>query len=85
MVYDLGSDPQRAYSLFNDRMDMGWEFGLIMQAVADCEKSVAEYPNIKPGAEFAGYRKKAAANGKKTAANGKKAAASRKKMAAASR
>ena len=84
-VYDLGSDPGEQWGLFNDRMDMGWEFGLIMQAVTDYEKTVAEYPNIKPGAEFTGYRKKAAANGKKTAANGKKAAASRKKMAAASR
>jgi arylsulfatase len=55
MIYDLGSDPGERWSLFNDRMDIGWEFGVIMSVVAEYEKSFAEYPNIKPGQEFDGY------------------------------
>ena len=27
LVYDLGSDPHERNGLFNDRMDIGWEFG----------------------------------------------------------
>ena len=33
---------------------MGWEFGVLMQAVAEYGKSIAKYPNIKPGQEFTG-------------------------------
>ena len=55
LFYDLGSDPAERNGLFNDRMDMGWEFGVIMQSVMEYEKSIAEYPNIKPGQEFDGY------------------------------
>ena len=55
MIFDLGSDPGERYNLFNDRMDMGWMFGVCMQSIAEYEKSIAEYPNIKPGQEFDGY------------------------------
>ena len=55
MFFDLGSDPGEQYNLFNGKMDMGWMFGVALQFVAEYEKSVAEYPNIKPGAEFEGY------------------------------
>ena len=55
LFYDLGSDPGERYNLFNARMDMGWMFAIAMRAVGDHQKSVAEYPNIKPGQEFAGY------------------------------
>ena len=34
---------------------MGWEVAVVLPAVAEYEKSIAEYPNIKPGAEFDGY------------------------------
>jgi hypothetical protein len=36
-------------------MDMGWMFGVIWKFVVEYEKSVAQYPNIKPGEEFQGY------------------------------
>lgn len=55
LIYDLGSDPQEKYGLFNDRMDMGWEFEVLLKYAFEWEKSVAEYPNIKPGQEFDGY------------------------------
>ena len=53
----FGSDPQESYSLFDDRMDMGWELAVTMPLVAAWEKSVAEYPNTKPGTDddFKGY------------------------------
>lgn len=57
MVYDLGSDPGERYNLFNTKMDMGWMFGVAFRTIAEYEKSVAHYPNIKPGEEFNGYKK----------------------------
>lgn len=55
-IYDLGSAPGEQWNLFRDRMAMGWEFGVLMKAVAEYEKSIAKYPNIKPGQEFTGLK-----------------------------
>jgi arylsulfatase len=55
MLFDLGSDPGELYNVFADKMDMGWMLGIALKFVADYEKSIAEYPNIKTGAEFTGY------------------------------
>jgi len=60
MIYDLGSDPFERNALFADKMDNGWMFELILPYVAQYEKSLAEYPNIKPGQEFDGYKKSVA-------------------------
>jgi hypothetical protein len=38
-------------------MDGNWMFEFILPFVAEYERSVAQYPNIKPGEEFTGYRK----------------------------
>src|SRR5271166_981048 len=57
MVFDLGSDPGEKNSLFSDKMDIGWMMEIIFPYVAAYERSVAQYPNIKPGQEFAGYAK----------------------------
>ena len=56
MIYDLGSDPFERNALFADKMDNGWMFELTLPYVAQYEKSVAQYPNIKPGEEFSGYK-----------------------------
>jgi arylsulfatase A-like enzyme len=56
MVYDLGSDPSESVNLFAAKLDMGWMFGVAAAPVAEYEKSVAQYPNIKPGDEFTGYK-----------------------------
>jgi arylsulfatase A-like enzyme len=58
MVFDLGSDPGERYNLFSTKMDCGWMLGIIFSTIAAYEKSVAQYPNIKPGEEFTGYKKK---------------------------
>src|SRR5271170_2964913 len=51
MVFDLGSDPGERYNLFNTRLDMGWMLGVAFRIVGAYEKSIAQYPNIKPGEE----------------------------------
>jgi arylsulfatase A-like enzyme len=56
MIFDLGSDPGEQHNLFNDKLDMGWELAVAAGPLVDYEKSFAEYPNIKPGQEFEGYR-----------------------------
>jgi hypothetical protein len=63
IVFDLGSDPGENYNLFNDKMDIGWEAGVVLPAVFEYEKSFAQYPNIKPGQEFTGYPAEAPAAG----------------------
>jgi arylsulfatase A-like enzyme len=55
MFFDLGSDPGERYNLFDYKLDMGWMFGIAASYVAEYEKSIARYPNIKPGQEFNGY------------------------------
>ncbi len=60
MMFDLGSDPAEKNNLFADRMDGDWMFQLALPFVGEYEKSIAKYPNIKPGEEFQGYRAEAA-------------------------
>jgi arylsulfatase A-like enzyme len=60
MFFDLGCDPGERYNLFSTRLDMSWMYGLTMRAVGEFEKTVAQYPNIKPGQEFTGYKAPAA-------------------------
>jgi arylsulfatase len=60
MVFELGSDPGERYNLFSTKMDCAWMLGIAFRTVASYEKSIAQYPNIKPGEEFTGYKKVAA-------------------------
>ena len=55
-VYDLSSDPHEDYNIMVYKMDMTWMLGHALKPVADYQKSVAEYPNIKPGEDFKGYK-----------------------------
>jgi arylsulfatase len=57
MIYDLGSDPGERNALFADKMDNGWIAELVFPFAGEYQKSIAEYPNIKPGEEFTGYPK----------------------------
>ena len=58
LIFDLGSDPGENNPLFSDKMDVGWMFELALPFVFEYEKSLAQYPNIKPGEEFKGHLKK---------------------------
>jgi arylsulfatase len=55
-VYDLTSDPHEDYNLMVYKLDMTWMLGPALKAVADYQKSVTEYSNIKPGEDFKGYK-----------------------------
>jgi arylsulfatase A-like enzyme len=55
MLFDLASDPGELYNVLSTKMDMGWMLGVALKVVADFQKSVAHYPNIKTGEEFTGY------------------------------
>jgi arylsulfatase len=55
MLFDLASDPGELYNVLSTKMDMGWMLGVALKFVADFQKSVAQYPNIKTGEEFSGY------------------------------
>ena len=57
MFFDLGSDPQEKYSLFNDKLDCGWELAIALKLEEEYEKSIEAMPNIKPatGDDFKGY------------------------------
>ena len=56
-VYDLTSDPHEDYNIMVYKMDMTWMLGAALKSVAEYQKSVAAFPNIKPGEEFKGYKK----------------------------
>ena len=60
MFFDLGSDPGERYNLFDTKLDNGWMFGVAGDAITEYEKSIVQYPNIKPGEKFTGYKKAAA-------------------------
>ena len=57
MAFDLASDPGEKNNLFPAKMDIGWMYEVVVPLVVDYEKSIARYPNIKPGEEFTGYPK----------------------------
>jgi arylsulfatase len=55
-VYDLTSDPHEDHNLMVYKLDMTWMLGAALKFVGEYQKSLAEYPNIKPGEEFKGYK-----------------------------
>jgi arylsulfatase A-like enzyme len=57
MFYDLTSDPHEDNNLFYTDLTNGWMFAPVFMIIGAYEHSIKEYPNIKPGEEFAGYKK----------------------------
>ena len=51
-----GPDPGEQINLTSEGMDMMWMFDPAIQRVMALRKSFTEYPNIKPGQAFEGYR-----------------------------
>ncbi|MGX5697387.1 sulfatase-like hydrolase/transferase [Agromyces soli] len=58
-VYDLSSDPGEQYNLMSEKLDMGWMFAPAFREVGAYLRSVAQYPNTKPGEDFEGYKQTA--------------------------
>ena len=56
MLFDLGSDPGERYNSFLYKMDTGWMGEVVSPYVGAYERSLVQYPNIKPGEEFTGYK-----------------------------
>ena len=58
MMFDLSSDPHEDNNLFYTDLTNGSQFAPVFRVIAEYERSVKEYPNIKVGEEFKGYSKK---------------------------
>jgi arylsulfatase len=57
MMYDLSSDPHEDANLWWTALTNGWMLGPVIKLITEYEVSVKEYPNIKVGEEFDGYKK----------------------------
>jgi arylsulfatase A-like enzyme len=57
MIYDLVSDPHEDNNLTYTDFTNGWMLAPDFKIIGEYERSVKEYPNIKPGEEFNGYKK----------------------------
>jgi hypothetical protein len=56
MFYDLSSDPHEDNNLFYSDLTNAWMFAPIPRIVLEYERGAKQYPNIKPGEEFVGYK-----------------------------
>ena len=57
MMYDLSSDPHEDANLWYTDLTNGALLAPSFKAIAEYERSVKEYPNIKVGEDFNGYKK----------------------------
>jgi arylsulfatase A-like enzyme len=57
MFYDLSSDPHEDYNLFYTDFTNAWMLGPAIKLIGEYERSIKEYPNIKVGEDFKGYKK----------------------------
>ena len=56
MFYDLSSDPHEDSNLFETDLTVGWIMAPNFKLISEYERSVKEYPNIKVGEDFKGYK-----------------------------
>jgi len=55
-VFDIKEDPKESFELWgNEGYAHAWVMGPVTKILADLARSMARYPNIKPGQEFGGY------------------------------
>lgn len=57
MFYDLTSDPHEDNNLFNSDMTCGWILAPNFKLIGEYQRSLKEYPNIKVGEDFKGYKR----------------------------
>jgi arylsulfatase A-like enzyme len=57
MFYDLSSDPHEDNNLFYTDLTCGWILAPDFKVIGEYERSLKEYPNIKVGEDFKGYKK----------------------------
>ena len=57
MFYDLSSDPHEDNNLFYSDLTNGWMLAPVLKLISEYGRSLQEYPNIKVGEDFKGYKK----------------------------
>jgi arylsulfatase A-like enzyme len=57
MIYDLTSDPHEDNNLIYTDLTVGWILAPDFKIIGQYMRSVSEYPNIKLGEDFKGYKK----------------------------
>ncbi len=57
MIYDLSSDPHEDNNLIYTDLTTGWMLAPDFKLIGEYMRSVKEYPNIKVGEDFKGYKK----------------------------
>jgi arylsulfatase A-like enzyme len=57
MIYDLSSDPHEDNNLIYSDLTCGWILAPDFKLIGEYESSLKEYPNIKVGEDFKGYKK----------------------------
>jgi arylsulfatase len=57
MIYDLSSDPHEDNNLFYTDLTVGWILAPNFKLIAEYQRSVMDYRNIKVGEDFQGYKK----------------------------
>jgi arylsulfatase A-like enzyme len=57
MLYDLSSDPHEDNNLFYTDLTVGWILAPDFKIIGEYERSLRQYPNIKVGEDFKGYKK----------------------------
>ena len=55
LVFDLIDDPAEEWDMIQKSLQGLWVLTPIAERLADLQRSMAEFPNIKPGQEFTGY------------------------------
>jgi arylsulfatase A-like enzyme len=56
MFYDLTSDPHEDNNLLYTGLVNGWMLAPCFKLIGEYQRSVGEYPNVKVGEEFKGYK-----------------------------
>jgi len=57
MIYDLSSDPHEDNNLVYSDLTVGWILAPDFKLIGEYERSLKEFPNIKVGENFNGYKK----------------------------
>jgi len=56
LFYDLTSDPHEDNNLFDSDLTCGWMLAPCFKLIGEYQRGLKQYPNIKPGEEFTGYK-----------------------------
>ena len=55
LIFDLIDDPNEEGDMIEQRLEGAWAIGPVAERLGALRRSMAEYPNVKPGEDFTGY------------------------------